>query len=158
MSNRQAQVSLVWGDGEYTFRLSLLGTIELEEKCDAPWTVIQRRVEAGEYKRSDLRETIRLGLIGGGMEPTKAMTLVKRYVDDRPGAESWMPARLILHAAIFGFVEDAKEDVAPAGKPEAAPVTPPSVSTPPASTEPPPSSGARLSTLLASRYGNGQQP
>jgi hypothetical protein len=156
MSNRQAQVDLDWGDGTYTFRMTVLGAIELEEKCDAPFAVVFKRLTAGDYKIADIRETIRLGLIGGGKTPPIALNLVRKYVDERPVAESVLTAQAVLGGLMFGFVLDAKDEAPAEGKAEAAPTTVQSVSTPPTSTERPRSSESPLKSLVRSRYGNGQ--
>lgn len=158
MSNLKAEVSIDWADGTYTFRLTVLGTIELEQKCDAAFTVINQRLTSGTYKVADVRETIRLGLIGGGLKPEAALKLVRRYVDDRPLIESWIVARTVLAGVLFWFEVEPLTDGAPPGNPAAAPMTAPNVSTPPPSTETPRSSGARLSTLMTSRFGSSQQP
>lgn len=152
MSNIKAEVTLDWGDGEYLFRLTINGLIELEEKCSAPFTEVFRRLMAGAYSINDVRETVRLGLIGGGMEPGKALALVRRYVDARPKAESEKAAQAVLGATLFGFEE------APLGKEEAAPsAESPSASTPPPSTPTPQSLADSISqTLTASRFGSGQ--
>ena len=69
----------------------------------------------------DLRETIRLGLIGGGMDPLDALVLVKRYVDDRPLMENVLPAWRILSAALMGPEDDAPgKEAAPAAATESA--------------------------------------
>lgn len=155
MSNLEAKVTLDWGDGTYSFRLTVNGLLELEEKCSAPFTEIYGRLTAGRYSISDLRETIRLGLIGGGLEPAKALPLIRRYVDERPKAESQKVAQVVLGATLFGF------QVAPLGNQEAAPEAEenPNVSTPPSSIETLLSSAiSHLPTSTASRFGNGQQP
>lgn len=152
MSNLQAEVALVWGDGEHTFRLTVNGAIELEQKCEAPIAVIHHRLHAGTYKIADVRETIRIGLIGGGKKPDEALRLVRTYVDQRPLAESWQVARVVAHSLMFGF------EASPLGKQEAAPVASPSASTPPPSTATPPSSRASpLRALVESRFGNTRQ-
>lgn len=151
MSNLAAEVTLDWGDGTYLFRLSVAGLLELEEKTNSPFTVIYDRLNAGKFSSADLRETIRLGLIGGGMAPPKAKTLVERYVDGRPRLESWPHARAILGAVLFGF------EVAPLGNPEAAPSDEsPNASTPPASIGTRLSSEELASTPVGFRFGNGQ--
>jgi len=150
MSNVKGDFVTDWADGQYTFRLTVNGAIELEQKCEAPFAVIFQRLTSGQYKIADIREAIRLGLIGGGMVPSDALKLTRQYVDDRPLAENWPIARAILGGLMFGF------EVSPLGKQKAAPETDPSASTPPPSTPPPRSSGSRLSTLMPSRFGNSQ--
>lgn len=134
--NLRGETSLDWADGTYSFRLSLAGAIELEEKCDAPIAVIHARLIGGAYKISDVRETIRIGLIGGGMDPVKALNLVRKYVDDRPLAESWIIARVIMGGLFHGFEAHPINPPKPAAKEER-----PNASTPPASIRPSPFSG-----------------
>jgi hypothetical protein len=113
--SRDASIAFDWADGHYQFRLPLKQVQELQEKTDCgPFFLLQRLIN-GNWRFEDLRETIRLGLIGGGTEPAKAMALVQRYVDPpRPMIESVAPARLILGAAVMG-APDGEEP----GKPEA---------------------------------------
>lgn len=133
--NNQGEVTVTWGDGDYTFRLTVTGLIELEEKCSAPFATVWHRVNVGEFGVNDVRETIRLGLIGGGMGPADAMRLVRRYLDDRLNivgmAEHINLVRLILSGVMFGF------QASPLGNVEAAPEQPLSASTPQPSPEPP---------------------
>lgn len=95
-----------WGDGEYRFRLAIGQLRELQDKCGTGPFALFSRLMDGSWRVDDIRETIRLGLIGGGMKPTEALVLVKRYVDDRPKMENVTPARVILAAALFGDPED----------------------------------------------------
>lgn len=101
-----ASITLAWADGDYTFRLPIGQLRELQEKCDAGPMVIYRRLSNGEWKVDDVRETLRLGLIGGGMKPVEALVLVKRYVDNRPWAENVMPATAVILAAVLGVPGD----------------------------------------------------
>ncbi len=104
--SRDAKIELDWGDGTYAFRLGWGEFSRLQEACDAgPW-VIHERVTNNQWKTEDLRETIRYGLIGAGMEPARALKLVREYVETRPLAESVIFARLILSAGIFGAPEE----------------------------------------------------
>lgn len=106
--SRNASIALEWADSEYVFRLPLGQLRELQEKTDCGPLFLFNRIVAGQWRIDDLRETIRLGLIGGGMEPAKAHTLVKRYVDDRPFTESIKPAQAILGAALIGAPDGEK--------------------------------------------------
>ncbi|WP_072389885.1 gene transfer agent family protein [Hyphomicrobium sp. CS1GBMeth3] len=153
MSNLKAEISIDWADGTYLFRLPVNQLLELEQKCDAPFATVYRRLATGAYSVTDLRETLRLGLIGGGAEPVKALQLLRNYFDDRPKAEALPVARAVLGAALFGF------EVDDLGNQEAAMEESQSASSPPTSTPPPrPSAGSPLRTSTASRFGNGQQP
>lgn len=134
--NIAGEVTLDWADGKYTFRLTVKGAIELEDKCNAPIAVIAQRIQTGGYRVEDVRQTIRLGLIGGGTSPIDAAKLVERYVDNRPLAEGMVMARLVLGGMMYGF------EAHPLGKPAAAGTggPAPNGSTPPPSTQRPPSS------------------
>lgn len=115
--SRSGQISFAWADGEHTFALKIGQLIELQEKCDAGPPVVLARLESGAWRVSDVRETIRLGLIGGGASPTDALKLTIRYVDERPLGESSLVAQLILAAALFGAPEGAEDS--PPEKPTA---------------------------------------
>jgi hypothetical protein len=110
-----AKVDLFFGDGDKSFRLRIGELRELQDKTGAGPLALFRRLIAGEWRVDDLREIIRLGAIGGGMEPLHAADLVKRYVDARPLLESVDPALQIMSAALTG----SDEEMPPKGKPEA---------------------------------------
>jgi hypothetical protein len=106
--SRSANIALEWADGEYPFRLAIKQIEELQEKTDCgPYTLLQR-ISDGSWRLADMRETLRLGLIGGGMDPLKALGLVKRYVDDRPLLENIPHARAVLMAALMGAPDGEK--------------------------------------------------
>jgi hypothetical protein len=60
----------------------------------------------GDWRLDDVRETIRLGLIGGGMSPMDAFVMVARYVDDRPLTENTGAAAAVLMHALIGEPDD----------------------------------------------------
>jgi hypothetical protein len=102
-------MELDWADGTYAFRLTVAGLLELESKSGAPIAVIVDRVHRGGHNLNDVRETIRLGLIGGGMAPDKALRLVREQIDDKLGEVGltyhWQTARAILLVVWVGFQE-----------------------------------------------------
>lgn len=100
MAGFDARVTIPWGDGEHVFRLALAQLLELQEKTDAGPVELVARIQAHRWRVQDLRETIRLGLIGGGKTPTEALVLVSRYVDGRPLLESEPVAAEIITAAL----------------------------------------------------------
>ena len=115
MASRDASIDILFGDGEHRFRLLIGELRELEEKRDAGSPLILRRLLSGEWWVDDVREVIRLGLVGGGMPATDALKLVKRYVDDRPAwYENALIASTALGAAIM-VVEDEEPGKSPAG-------------------------------------------
>lgn len=160
-----ASIEFEWGDGVHKFRLALGQLRELQEKINQP------RISIGAdpigpfsllmlARNKDLwphevREVIRLGLIGGGEKPTAALGLVARYVDDRPVLENMKPVVLILTAALTGVPDDVvgKKE---AGENQTETVTTGSSS--PQSTEPEPQSDGQQEMLTRPRFGNSRQP
>src|SRR5262245_63212698 len=101
------EVELTWGDGEHKFNIAKLKCIlELEDKCGVGVAEIYSRISNGKWKFNDIRETLRLGLIGAGMMPDKALRLINRYCDDRPWTESLLTAQAVLIAAMVGVPGD----------------------------------------------------
>lgn len=85
MANLAAEVTLEWADGEYTFALKAKQIEELEHIIDEGVGRICVRVFGRvDYSYKHLRETIRLGLIGGGTDAVTAKRLVETYVDGAP--------------------------------------------------------------------------
>lgn len=111
MVSRHAAVELDFGDGTFTFRLGLSEIEELEEKRNASLFAITRRLDphVRDARLGDISEPIRLGLIGGGMAPVKALGLVRRYVDERPIDESRDVAWAIVLAGLARVHTDLAE-------------------------------------------------
>lgn len=103
------QINLAWGDGEHVFRLRIKELIELDEITGVGPQFILNGLSSGTWRVQHVRETIRLGLIGGGLKPVDAFNLVKRYVDGRPLLESVMTAQAIIAAAIVGRPDEDDE-------------------------------------------------
>ncbi|MEQ1956015.1 gene transfer agent family protein [Mesorhizobium sp. CN2-181] len=132
--SRRAFLTVPWADGDYTFRLPWGQLAELQEATGAgPYVVLdrlrdrtgkQKPIEADEdIAASDVADdddlpppprcgvkeigsVIRLGLIGGGLAPHKALKLVRTYVEDRVPEESRALAWAILHVALYGAPEE----------------------------------------------------
>ncbi|WP_313666097.1 gene transfer agent family protein [Shinella sp.] len=103
---RDARIELDWADGTYAFRLAWGQLVELQEKCDAGPYVVLSRLENHSWRMNDISQTIRLGLIGGGIKPADASTLTRRYVEERPPLESVPYAIAILMVALQGAPEE----------------------------------------------------
>lgn len=135
--SRDASCTMDWADGTYVFRLPYGQIAELQEKTGCGPQFLLSRLVDGTWKIDDLRETIRLGLIGGGTEPLKALHLVRAYVEGRPLLDSVLPARAILTAALVGVEGEAwPGKKQPGGNKAPDPSTDGSIS--PGSTEPQP--------------------
>jgi hypothetical protein len=93
--------SAFFGDGEHTFKLTKPMVEELEAKC-GPIGAISNRLFARNFAQSDLTETIRLSLIGGGTSPKRAAELIVAYVEGRPLIETYELAAKILERTLFG--------------------------------------------------------
>ncbi|SCX88407.1 gene transfer agent family protein [Paracoccus tibetensis] len=123
--SRNAQVTLDWADGTYPFALKIDQLAELQDRTGAgPW-YIQWALEAALMARAlgvpppkdaspaYVIETIRLGLIGGGMEAIAALKKVRDYVGPGQINENIQTAFAIIGVALQGVPEDEPE------KPEA---------------------------------------
>lgn len=134
----ETAVTAAFGDGEYRFWLGLPQIVALERACaDTSILTIEERLRAaigvegeefvfvggGAAMIADVRETIRLALIGGNhalvggeeveVGPIRAKQLVDEYVcPARPLSEGVVLAWRILHGAIFGVRLKKKADEA----------------------------------------------
>lgn len=147
-------MTLQWADGTYIFRIAIGQLRELQEKCDAGPLEMYRRMIIGNWRLDDVRETIRLGLIGGGgVPPAAALKLVERYVDARPLLESVEIARVILGVVLLPIEDDPLKKDEPAGE-----TSSPRSSPSPDSTEPAQPSDSRPTKSTAARSGNSRPP
>lgn len=105
--SRTCAVSLEWADGEvYRFRLGIRESRDLQEKCDAGPAWILTRLNTGSWRLDDIRETLFQGLLGGGMEPKKAIRLIEKWVDNRPLWDNVEIAKAVLFARLGGVPDD----------------------------------------------------
>ena len=104
--SRGGEVTLQCWDGEHTFRLRIGELRTLQEKCDAGPAFILGRLRDATWRIDDIRETLRLGLIGAGIEQQKALTLTVEHVDGVPLTNNIVNAHAVLMAAIFGIEEE----------------------------------------------------
>jgi hypothetical protein len=95
-----------FGDREYDFALPPKLIAELEHKTGAGLGKLCRRVFDAEFSYDDLRETIRLALIGGGVEPYEAARLVTVYVEGVPLSQTYPLAVSILETIWFGKAQE----------------------------------------------------
>lgn len=113
----QGTRTIIWQGGEHAFCLGKIGLLlQLEDACRAGLATIRWRLENGQWYVRDVRDTIRLGLIGGGLKPEEAQRLVETAVDMNPSglAPSVLVAVAVVQAVMIGVPDD------PVGKPEPA--------------------------------------
>jgi hypothetical protein len=122
-----------WADGTHRFALTIRQLEELDDKTGVgPLAMLTRLLDGG-WRLADVRETIRLGLIGGGLKPVDALVLVRRYVDEAPLEQSAPLAASILMAALRGRKTDGGEGNETAARSATDPqgsISPPSDATP----------------------------
>lgn len=112
--SRSAKVRAVFGDGPHDFELPIEQLEELQEKTDAGPEHLFNRLAGDRWRVADVRETIRLGLIGGGMPPIKALQLVDRYCRAAWLLDAKPVARMVLGSALVG----APDEDPPPGEPK----------------------------------------
>lgn len=119
--SRLGSITFEWGGEDRTFRLTFKGLIGLEELLGVSPYALLERLHDRRPMMKDCRTVLLHGLIGADVPMGEATRLVKVFCDDRPNAESIVPATAVLSAALFGVPEDEP------GKPqgEAAAPTPP---------------------------------
>lgn len=100
-----------FGDGEHAFRLTPTMIEELERNTGFGIGTIVRHVVSGQFHRAEIAETIRTGLIGGGMLPDDAKHLADTYVTAQPLVASQILAAGILGALWSGA--EPEDDIAP---------------------------------------------
>lgn len=101
-----------FGDGEKSFSLTPEMIIELERKTNSAIGAIYSRFMHAQFHFIDIVEIIRLGLIGGGISPTEAETLVEAYAKPRPIMETMPLAFDILDLAWNGVPAEPAAKVA----------------------------------------------
>lgn len=106
MADGSGKITIIWGDGEHIFRLALKQLSELQDKTGYGPEALYNRVKDGEWFARDLRETIRLGLIGGGMDEVAAAKLMRQYFDESPLLKHKPTVTAILLAALLGPPDD----------------------------------------------------
>jgi hypothetical protein len=103
--NRDGLIVLDWVDDTYAFRLGIGQWAELQEACDAGPYFILNRLQDGAWRVEDIWSVIRLGLVGGGMDPAAALKKVKLQMD-KPPMQHVQYAVAILTAGLVGGPEE----------------------------------------------------
>lgn len=115
MANAYGSIEIEWPDETRKYHLRWGELRELQDKTGrGPWEIFER-FATRRFFVDEVREVVRLGLVGGGCAPGTAIQMVRRYVEERPIAESVPMAQAILGAAIMGVPEEDLEEVQDGG-------------------------------------------
>ena len=120
MASRDGGIRLFFEDGEHDFRLGIGELKTLQEKRDAGPLLILTRLRTGAWFVEDIYESVRLGLVGGGMDKEAAYRKVEQNV--RSG--NLLVCLAIATAVVFAALADVEDD-APGEVPAEAEPTPP---------------------------------
>ena len=110
---------------KFELRIDEIG--ELETLRSAGIAAIFWRLCNAQFYHGDVRETVRLGLIGGGMGDADATALIGAAMDRKPIGEFLQLAADILSALINGCAEDDAPKKAEAERPSDPATSPPSM-------------------------------
>ncbi|WP_424360251.1 gene transfer agent family protein [Methylocystis parvus] len=102
MTDKQTCVYAQFAGRRQKFELRLGELGELERLCRAGVALIFGRLVSETWFYDDVRETIRLGLMGGGASEVDADMLIERYVDAGPKRIHVALAASIISAFIDG--------------------------------------------------------
>ena len=110
---------IVWPGGEHPFRLALAQLEGLQQKTDCGPEWLAMKLRSGQWTATEVFETLRWGLIGGGMGDAAAKKAVTDAFDRHPVGAFKVPALAVMMAALYGPQDD------PVGKPSLAGETTP---------------------------------
>lgn len=131
--SRSARIVRFFGEGEFEFALTIGPAEQLEQvRGDAlrkmgfdagqgAIMAIQRRLAEGTFLIDDVRQTLRLGLVGAGMEREDAWRLVERNLQPGDLIKAAMLAGDVIDALLSGDPEDQPGADA-SGEPDGPPV------------------------------------
>lgn len=101
--SRDGSIILTFPDGEdYHCRLAWGQLIKIQEARNAGPFVIYVRLHGADWWMEDIREVIRWGLIGGGMDPVRAKKMLLECIEDRPPFHNLGLAQAIMKAGTVG--------------------------------------------------------
>lgn len=142
--NRTGNVRLFLGEGEFDFALLMGQLMELEQLTGDGIFVTWNKLMNGTWKIADIRETLRLGLVGGGMAKKDAYDLVTRHLQPGYLADLCLLAQSVAGAACIGV---PGETCSGEGEGAAAAPISPTAGSPGETSSPPPPPGASVSRI-----------
>jgi hypothetical protein len=112
-------ITLIWGDGENKFRFAIGQFRELQEKINTrrvaigapvvgPMTVLAA-LRTNDAWPDDVRDVLRIGLVGAGMSTQEAHRKLVMYFDGRPLLENVLAASAVLLAGLVGDPTDEED-------------------------------------------------
>jgi hypothetical protein len=112
-------ITLVWGDGENRFRYGIGQWRELQEKVNGrrtamglapigPMTLLQD-VRTGNAWPDDIRDILRIGLNGGGLNVAQSHRKLVNHFDATPPYAHNLVAFKVLEAGLIGAPDDEIE-------------------------------------------------
>lgn len=109
--SRSAKLENIFvGDGEYDLCLRIGELITLQEKTSTGPYILANRLLDGSWMVQDITETLRLGLIGGGMDPRQAFTIVSTYIKEGYFFQYAPVAGELIFAALMGVPDEVLEE------------------------------------------------
>lgn len=102
----------VWEGGEHPFRLGIGELRALQSATGVGPLFLLGRITGSQWFVDDIVETVRLGLIGGGMDPVEAKKLTDRVFSENTPAlyRSMLLATRVLRDAVMGEPNDPTGD------------------------------------------------
>lgn len=117
--------SIDWffGDAMQKFRMGIGEFRELQEKINGRrhavgFPVIGPKTLGALLRENDawpddVRDILRIGLVGAGMKPADAHRMLVLHFDQSPPAENYLIAYMVLISAFVGVPEDVKKKKTP---------------------------------------------
>lgn len=107
-----------WAGGEHDFRLTLGDLRALQDKTGRGPEEILSRLAARTWHVDEAIETVRLGLIGGGMAKDEARRLVNLIAEGEPLVEFRLTAFEILSRVLYPQDVEPEKSTAPETRPD----------------------------------------
>lgn len=111
-----SETVIEWAGKERLFRLTMGGVLDLEQAVGEGIGKIFVRLSSGQFSVRDVHETMRLGLIGGGLGVLDAKRLLDAHFETRPGG--YMENATIAATILTDLMTGIEPAVADAGKGE----------------------------------------
>jgi hypothetical protein len=118
--SRDGSCELPFNGQRTFFKLTWRELMKIQEACDAGPYVVLDRLVSGRWRLQDISETIKWGLIGGGMSQNAAIRMVETEVEGRPPLENLVIAQKVLGAGVVGTSEEDVGKKSEAANPEEA--------------------------------------